>query len=76
MPDELHPDHDLAEGFPEYRPRPKDVVPRQIPDDLPPIPIGPQSYTNTEFDDAGVTRTEGNAWIGPAIYPKEHTGND
>jgi hypothetical protein len=66
------PDHDLSQGFPDYTPRPKDIVARHIPDDAPPIPSGPgQPYSFDELTEDGVTHFEGTTYVAPAIYPKE-----
>jgi hypothetical protein len=50
---EYHPDHDanqLAGVVDAYRRRrpPKDIVPRTIPSDAPPIPTGPAEVVHTE----------------------------
>lgn len=53
----------------------KDIVPRHVPDDLPPIPTGPGlAYTFHEITADGVTRTEGAAYIARPIMPKTEKG--
>lgn len=74
-----NPDHPDLQGalrdWEENR-APKDpLVPRQVPDDLPPIPTGPGlAYTVHEITDHGVTRTEGVACIARPIMPKTEKG--
>lgn len=60
--------HEALEDWQQRR-APKDIVAHTTPGDAPPIPTGPQPYTSTEFDETGVTRTEGVAWIAPAFNP-------
>lgn len=62
-------ERDLSEGYPEFHRPPPDTV-RHVPaDDLPPIPVGPQDYHFVEFDENGVTRTEGTAWVTKTFIP-------
>lgn len=61
------PDHDLTQGFPEFRQPPADTVPHVPDPGAQPIPAGPQDWRNVEFSDHGVTSTNGRAWIAPAI---------
>jgi len=60
---------ELVDAHRESRP-PKDVVPKHLPADTPPLPTGNQQLTVTEFDENGVTTTTTTAYIAPAIYPK------
>lgn len=70
-----HPDlRGALRDWEEQRP-PKDIVPRQVPDDLTPILTGPGlAYTFHEITDDGVTRTEGAAYIARPIMPKTEKG--
>ncbi|MBF6298037.1 hypothetical protein IU459_10810 [Nocardia amamiensis] len=55
-------EQDLSDGFPEFRPAPRDIVPRRtLPADD--IPVGDAEVTYFEFAEDGIERVSERAYI-------------